>query len=125
MWSGASMPCWPFGHVAAVTEDVYELVDAGPATRAIAETLPEAVGVAVIDFITGSSIDQPRRAGINSSPRPLASCTGSMTMSEPSRRSASTIEAPRTERPDVARLCDRRARGHVRKRTLAHVAVQR
>ncbi|MFO7590135.1 MAG: type II toxin-antitoxin system RelE/ParE family toxin [Acidimicrobiia bacterium] len=46
-----------------MTEDGYELIVAGPAARAIAETLPEAVSVAVIDFITGSLIDNPRRVG--------------------------------------------------------------
>jgi mRNA interferase RelE/StbE len=44
-----------------VTEDGYELIVAGPAARAIAETLPEAVSAAVIDFITGSLIEHPRR----------------------------------------------------------------
>jgi mRNA-degrading endonuclease RelE of RelBE toxin-antitoxin system len=46
-----------------VTEDGYELIVAGPAARAIAETLPEAVSAAVIDFITGSLIENPRRVG--------------------------------------------------------------
>ncbi|MEK7424766.1 MAG: type II toxin-antitoxin system RelE/ParE family toxin [Actinomycetota bacterium] len=41
----------------------YELVVARPAARAIAETLPEAVSAAVIDFITGSLIENPRRVG--------------------------------------------------------------
>lgn len=41
----------------------YELVVAGPATRAIAEELSEAVAAAVIDFITGTLIDNPRRVG--------------------------------------------------------------
>jgi len=41
----------------------YELVIAGPAARALAEDLPEAVAVAVIDFITGALLDDPRRVG--------------------------------------------------------------
>jgi mRNA interferase RelE/StbE len=46
-----------------MTDVGYELVVAHPAARAIAETLPEAVSAAVIDFITGSLIDNPRRVG--------------------------------------------------------------
>jgi mRNA-degrading endonuclease RelE of RelBE toxin-antitoxin system len=46
-----------------VTDDGYELVVAGPAARAIAETLPEPVAAAVIDFITGSLLENPRRVG--------------------------------------------------------------
>lgn len=46
-----------------MTEADYELVVARPAARAIAETLPEAVSAAVIDFITGSLIENPRRVG--------------------------------------------------------------
>ena len=46
-----------------MTESGYELIVARPAARAIAETLPEAVSAAVIDFITGSLIDNPRRVG--------------------------------------------------------------
>ena len=41
----------------------YELVVAGPAARAIGEELPESVAAAVIDFITGSLLDNPRRVG--------------------------------------------------------------
>ena len=41
----------------------YELVVARPAARAIAEELPEAVAAAVIDFITGALISEPRRVG--------------------------------------------------------------
>lgn len=41
----------------------YELVVAGPAVRAIGEERPEAVAAAVIDFITGSLLEQPRRVG--------------------------------------------------------------
>ena len=47
----------------SVTESGYELIVARPAAHAIAETLPEAVSAAVIDFITGSLIDNPRRVG--------------------------------------------------------------
>ena len=46
-----------------MTEAGYELVVARPAARAIAETLPEAVGAAIVDFITGSLIENPRRVG--------------------------------------------------------------
>ena len=46
-----------------MTEAGYQLVVAHPAARAIAEDLPEAVSAAVIDFITGSLIDKPRRVG--------------------------------------------------------------
>ncbi len=46
-----------------MTEARYELVVARPAVRAIAETLPEAISAAVIDFITGSLIENPRRVG--------------------------------------------------------------
>lgn len=46
-----------------MTDVRYELVVARPAARAIAETLPEAVSAAVIDFITGSLIENPRRVG--------------------------------------------------------------
>jgi mRNA-degrading endonuclease RelE of RelBE toxin-antitoxin system len=41
----------------------YELVVAGPAARAIAEQLPEAVATAVIDLITGALLAEPRRVG--------------------------------------------------------------
>ena len=41
----------------------YELVVARPAARAIAEELPEAVAAAVIDFITGPLLLQPKRVG--------------------------------------------------------------
>ncbi len=46
-----------------MTESGHELIVARPAARAIAETLPEAVSAAVIDLITGSLIDNPRRVG--------------------------------------------------------------
>ncbi len=41
----------------------YELIVARPAARAIAEELAEAVAAAVIDFITGALIREPRRVG--------------------------------------------------------------
>jgi mRNA interferase RelE/StbE len=41
----------------------YELVVAGPAARAIADQLPKAVAVAVIDLITGPLIENPHRIG--------------------------------------------------------------
>ncbi len=40
-----------------------ELVVAPPAARAIAEQLPEAVAPAVIEFLTGSLLREPRRVG--------------------------------------------------------------
>lgn len=43
--------------------DRFELVVARPAARALAEELPEAVAVAVIDFITGPLLHDPRRVG--------------------------------------------------------------
>ncbi len=46
-----------------MTDAPYDLVIAGPAARAIAERLPEAVGAAVIDFMTGALIENPRRVG--------------------------------------------------------------
>ncbi|MEM1332831.1 MAG: type II toxin-antitoxin system RelE/ParE family toxin [Actinomycetota bacterium] len=41
----------------------FELVLAGPAARAPSEELPEAIATAVIDFITGSLIENPQRVG--------------------------------------------------------------
>jgi mRNA interferase RelE/StbE len=46
-----------------LTDQDYELVVAGPAARAIAEQLPEAVALAVIEFITGPLVEQPHRLG--------------------------------------------------------------
>ena len=43
--------------------DPYELVVARPAARAIADDLPEAVAAAVIDFITGPLLLEPKRVG--------------------------------------------------------------
>lgn len=47
----------------AAEDDDYKLVVAGPAARAIADQLPEAVAVAVIDLMTGSLLASPRRIG--------------------------------------------------------------
>ena len=38
----------------------YELVVTAPAARAVQETLPEAVAFAVIDFMTGPLLDNPK-----------------------------------------------------------------
>jgi len=46
-----------------LTNRRYELVVTAPAARAIQETLPEAVAVAVIDFMTGPLLDNPKRIG--------------------------------------------------------------
>lgn len=46
-----------------MTDHPYEIVVTGPAARAIAEVLPEAVAVAVIEFITGPLLENPRRVG--------------------------------------------------------------
>jgi len=46
-----------------MTDQDYELVVASPAARAIAERLPEAVSVAVLDFITGPLVQNPQRVG--------------------------------------------------------------
>lgn len=41
----------------------YELVLTPPALRAIADKLPDAVAIAVIDFLTTALVDNPRRVG--------------------------------------------------------------
>jgi mRNA-degrading endonuclease RelE of RelBE toxin-antitoxin system len=46
-----------------LTSAGYDLVVAGPAARAISEELPESVAAAVIEFITGSLLDNPQRVG--------------------------------------------------------------
>ncbi len=46
-----------------MTDEPYELIVAGPASRTIAEHLPEAVAAAVIDLITGALIENPHRVG--------------------------------------------------------------
>lgn len=44
-------------------ESTYELVVTPPARRAIAETLPEGVAAAVIDFMTSALVGNPQRVG--------------------------------------------------------------
>lgn len=44
-------------------QDNYELVLTPPARRALIDQPPEAVAVAVIDFLTTTLIEQPRRVG--------------------------------------------------------------
>jgi mRNA-degrading endonuclease RelE of RelBE toxin-antitoxin system len=46
-----------------VSEARYEIVVTAPAARAIQETLPESVAFAVIEFITGPLLENPRRLG--------------------------------------------------------------
>lgn len=46
-----------------MTTPRYEIVVTAPAVRAIRETLPEPVAFAVIGFITGPLLDEPRRVG--------------------------------------------------------------
>lgn len=46
-----------------MTESRYQIVVTAPAARAIREMLPEAATFAVIDFITGPLLDNPRRVG--------------------------------------------------------------
>jgi mRNA-degrading endonuclease RelE of RelBE toxin-antitoxin system len=47
-----------------VTEiEPYELVLTPPAVRAIRSRLPEAVAAAVIEFLTGALVNNPRRVG--------------------------------------------------------------
>lgn len=41
--------------------DPYELVLTPPAVRAVQSRLPEAVAAAVIEFVTGALLDDPRR----------------------------------------------------------------
>lgn len=43
--------------------DPYELVLTPPAIRAIQVTLPEPVAAAVIEFVTGTLVDNPQRVG--------------------------------------------------------------
>ena len=42
----------------------YELVVTAPAARAIGERLPATVATAVVDFITGPLLENPRRVGV-------------------------------------------------------------
>lgn len=51
------------GSCVAPDEEAYELVVAGPAARALAQEVPEAVAAAVIDLITGPLMSEPRRIG--------------------------------------------------------------
>ena len=44
-------------------EDLYELVLAPPAVRALRAKLPEPVAAAVIEFLTGTLIQKPHRVG--------------------------------------------------------------
>lgn len=44
-------------------EGPYELVLTPPAVRALQKQLPEPVAAAVIEFLTGSLIESPRRVG--------------------------------------------------------------
>ncbi len=46
-----------------MTDPAYEIVLTPPARRAIADELPEAVAIAVIDFITTALLDNPHRVG--------------------------------------------------------------
>ena len=46
-----------------MSDGSWELVVAGPAARAIADELSEAVAAAVIEFITGALIENPQRVG--------------------------------------------------------------
>ena len=46
-----------------MTQDPDELVLTPPARRAIADLLPEAVAVAVIEFVTTALVDNPQRVG--------------------------------------------------------------
>ncbi len=41
----------------------YELVLTPPAVRAVRSRLPEAVAAAVIEFVTGALVENPRRVG--------------------------------------------------------------
>ena len=47
-----------------MNEARYELTVTAPAARVIQETLPESVAFAVIGFITGALLDNPKRVGV-------------------------------------------------------------
>ena len=47
-----------------MTNEPYEIVVARPAAKTIAEDLPEAVAVAVIELITGALPENPHRVGV-------------------------------------------------------------
>lgn len=46
-----------------MTESPYEIVITPPARRTIAKELPEAVAIAVIEFVTTALLDNPHRVG--------------------------------------------------------------
>lgn len=46
-----------------MTDDSYELVVTPPARRALTDGFPEAVAVAVIDFLTTAQVKNPHRVG--------------------------------------------------------------
>ncbi len=46
-----------------MTDHPFEIVLTPPARRAIADTLPEAVAAAVIDFLTSALLNNPHRVG--------------------------------------------------------------
>jgi mRNA interferase RelE/StbE len=46
-----------------MNDEVYDLVVARPAARAISDVLPENVAAAVLDFVTGALIENPHRVG--------------------------------------------------------------
>lgn len=46
-----------------MTNAPYELVLTAPAVRAIQTKLPEQVAAAVVEFLTGALVDNPRRVG--------------------------------------------------------------
>ena len=49
--------------MSAAPQQPYRLEVARPAARAIANELPEAVAAAVVEFITGDLLREPRRVG--------------------------------------------------------------
>jgi hypothetical protein len=46
-----------------MNDEVYDLIVARPAARAISDVLPENVAAAVLDFVTGALIENPHRVG--------------------------------------------------------------
>ncbi len=93
-----------------MSEGSYDLVVARPGARTIAESLPEAVAAAVIDFITGSLIktliasaehfETICPAFTAHAGGATASCTESTTTNEQSRCSASITAARSTDPAD-------------------------
>lgn len=51
------------GRSVVTTELPFEIILAAPAVRAIQSALPEAVAAAVVEFITGPLLQNPRRVG--------------------------------------------------------------